>query len=67
MNKLWLKLSLMFLPGNTGYLKAESWRLILSEHDFTGCRKTHLEAPEASGHDFSRAANATKQMPGFSP
>jgi hypothetical protein len=34
---------------------------------FAGCGKTRSELLEASGHDFSRAANATKQRLGFSP
>jgi hypothetical protein len=27
---------------------------------FTGCGKTHSKPQKASGHDFSRAVNATK-------
>jgi hypothetical protein len=38
-----------------------------SGHGFTGCAKTLMEQHEVSGHDFSRAANISKILPGFSP
>jgi hypothetical protein len=36
-------------------------------HGFTACVKMQIVEQEASGHDFSRAVRATKQMLGFSP
>jgi len=39
----------------------------LKKYDFTGCEKTHRERLQVSGHDFSRAANATKQVLDLSP
>jgi hypothetical protein len=34
---------------------------------FTGCGKTDFERQEASGHDFSRAVNATKERWALAP
>jgi hypothetical protein len=39
----------------------------LKGHGFTACGKMQMGKQEVSGHDFSRAVNATKQMLGFSP
>jgi hypothetical protein len=35
---------------------------VLKGHDFTGCGKTLSERLEVSGHDFSRAASARKNV-----
>jgi hypothetical protein len=39
----------------------------LKGHGFAACGTMQMVEQEASGHDFSRAENATNQMLGFSP
>ena len=41
--------------------------LVLKEHDFTACGKTHSSSQKASGHDFSRAVNAIKHAWALAP